>query len=129
KGFIYNAEQMLTGQLTGLRVVPAGGAPGAGAELVLRSGTSLFGNNSPLVVIDGVLLDPFIHSLHTSNLSFLNPEDIASFSLLKDASATALYGGAAANGVLLITTKSAKASDKIRLQYNTTGAVSTLRKR
>jgi iron complex outermembrane receptor protein len=129
KGLITSTEQLLAGQVAGLRVVPAGGAPGAGVELVLRSGTSLFGNNSPLLVIDGVLLDLFSHSLHTSNLSFLNPDDIASVLLLKDASATALYGGAAANGVLLITTKSGKASDKIRLQYNTTGAASSLRKK
>ncbi|GGF99121.1 SusC/RagA family TonB-linked outer membrane protein [Pontibacter amylolyticus] len=129
KGLVSSVEPAIIGRFAGLRVVPGGGAPGAGAEMVLRSGTSLFGNNSPLVVIDGVLLDAFSHSLHASNLSWLNPDDIAAVSLLKDASATALYGGAAANGVLVITTKSGNAGDKIRLQYNATGAVSSLRKR
>lgn len=129
KGLVSSVEPAIIGRFAGLRVVPGGGAPGTGAEMVLRSGTSLFGNNSPLVVIDGVLLDVFSHSLHASNLSWLNPDDIAAVSLLKDASATALYGGAAANGVLVITTKSGNAGDKIRLQYNATGAVSSLRKR
>ncbi|PVY38716.1 SusC/RagA family TonB-linked outer membrane protein [Pontibacter virosus] len=129
KGLVTSVEPAIIGRFDGLRVVSGGGAPGTGAEMVLRSGTSLFGNNSPLVIIDGVLLDFFSHSLHASNLSWLNPNDIAAVSLLKDASATALYGGAAANGVLVITTKSGNAGDKIRLQYNATGAVSSLRKR
>ncbi|MDO6391424.1 SusC/RagA family TonB-linked outer membrane protein [Pontibacter sp. BT731] len=129
KGVVTSVEHAIIGRFAGLRVVPAGGAPGTGAEMVHRSGTSLFGNNSPLVVIDGVLLDIFSHSLHASNLSWLNADDIASVSLLKDASATALYGGAAANGVLVITTKTGNAGDKIQLQYNATGAVSSLRKK
>ncbi|WP_180336295.1 SusC/RagA family TonB-linked outer membrane protein [Pontibacter ramchanderi] len=129
KGLVYNTEQLLIGQFAGLRLVPSGGSPGTGAEMVMRSGTSLLGNNSPLVVIDGVLLDPFSHSLHASNLSWLNAEDIATVSLLKDAAATALYGGAAANGVLIITTKSGRTSDKMRLLYNATGSVSSLRKK
>ncbi|MBF8962392.1 SusC/RagA family TonB-linked outer membrane protein [Pontibacter sp. FD36] len=129
KGFVTSVEQAIIGRFAGLRVVPAGGAPGTGAEMVLRSGTSLFGNNSPLVVIDGVLIDLFSHSLHASNLNWLSADDIASVSLLTDASATALYGGAAANGVLMITTKTGNADDKIRLRYNVTGAASSLRKK
>lgn len=129
KGFVYNVEQALIGRFAGLRVTPAGGSPGMGAEMVQRAGTSLFGNNSPLIVVDGILLDFFYQSNHASNLSWLNADDIASVSLLRDAASTALYGGAVANGVLVITTKSGKSGDKMRVHYNASGAASSLRKK
>ena len=90
-----NAEQGLQGKVTGVQVIRPSGAPGAGAAVRVR-GVGTFNNSSPIFVVDGVILD---------DISFLNSADIASMEVLKDASATAIYGSRGANGVIIITTK------------------------
>lgn len=90
-----NPEQSLQGKVTGVQVSSTSGAPGAGATIRVR-GVGTFNNSSPIFVVDGVILD---------DISFLNTSDIASMEVLKDASATAIYGSRGANGVIIITTK------------------------
>lgn len=91
----HNAEQSLQGRVSGVQITTSSGAPGAGATVRIR-GTGTFNNSSPIYVVDGVILD---------DISFLNPSDISSMDILKDASATAIYGSRGANGVVLIQTK------------------------
>lgn len=98
-GLFSNPAQALSGAVAGLKVTQASGSPGATPTIVLRGGTDFNGSGSPLVIIDGQLRD---------GLSDINPEDIESMEVLKDAGATALYGARASNGVILITTKSGK---------------------
>lgn len=98
-GVFSNPAQALSGAVSGLRVIQSSGNPGAAPSIVLRGGTNLNGTGSPLVIVDGQL---------RSSLSDINPEDIESMDVLKDAGATALYGARASNGVVLITTKSGK---------------------
>lgn len=93
-----NPEQELQGKVTGVEVASTSGAPGALPSILIR-GVGTFNDSSPIFVVDGVITD---------DVSFLNPEDIASMSILKDASATAIYGSRGANGVILITTKTGK---------------------
>lgn len=98
-GLFSNPAQALSGAVAGLKVTQSSGNPGAAPALVLRGGTNLDGSGSPLVLVDGQLRD---------GLSDINPEDIESMEILKDAGATALYGARASNGVVLITTKTGK---------------------
>lgn len=91
-----NAEQSMAGRVSGVQITTTSGAPGAGATVRIR-GVGTFNNSSPIYVVDGVILD---------DISFLNPSDISSMDILKDASATAIYGARGANGVVLIQTKS-----------------------
>lgn len=100
KGLFSNPAQALSGAVSGLRVLQLSGSPGATPSMILRGGTSLTGEGSPLVVIDGQV---------RSDLSDINPEDIEQMQVMKDAGATAIYGARANNGVLLITTKRGKA--------------------
>ena len=94
-----NPAQALSGAVAGLKVIQNSGSPGAAPTVILRGGTNLDGTGSPLVVVDGQLRD---------SMSDINPEDIESMDVLKDAGATALYGARASNGVILITTKKGK---------------------
>lgn len=102
-GVFSNPAQALSGAVSGLRVIQTSGNPGATPQIVLRGGTNLDGSGSPLVMVDGQLRD---------GLSDINPEDIESMEVLKDAGATALYGARASNGVILVTTKSGKAGQR-----------------
>lgn len=95
-GLFSNPAQALSGAVAGLKVIQNSGSPGAAPTVILRGGTNLDGTGSPLVVVDGQLRD---------SMSDINPEDIESMDVLKDAGATALYGARASNGVILITTK------------------------
>lgn len=105
KGAITTADQLLTGRAPGIRITSAGGQPDAAPNIRIRGGSSLSAQNNPLIVIDGVPLD-FVNPAGVSNpLSLVNPNDIESFTILKDASATAIYGSRASNGVIIITTK------------------------
>lgn len=105
KGTITSADQLITGKAPGVRITSAGGQPDAAPNIRIRGGSSLNAQNNPLIVIDGVPLD-FVTPAGVSNpLSLVNPNDIASFTVLKDASATAIYGSRASNGVIIITTK------------------------
>lgn len=108
KGFVTNAEQLIANKVPGLQITPISGKPGAGSSFLLRGGASLSASNNPLFVIDGV---PLGLADGPGIISSLNPDDISSFSILKDASAAAIYGSRGSNGVVIITTKNGKNGD------------------
>lgn len=105
KGPVVSVDQLLVGKSPGVRITNAGGAPDSAPNIRIRGGSSLSAQNNPLIVIDGVPIDVSNAAGSGNPLSFLNPNDIESFSILKDASATAIYGSRASNGVIIITTK------------------------
>jgi iron complex outermembrane receptor protein len=105
KGAIISPDQMLTGKVAGLQITSNGGAPGGGSTIRIRGGASLNATNDPLFVIDGVPVDKEGISGVSNPLNTINPNDIESYTILKDASATAIYGSRASNGVIIITTK------------------------
>ena len=111
-------QQLIQGRTAGVTVIDGGGAPGQGATIRIRGGSSLNASNDPLVIVDGVPLDPGPGGTR-NNLNSINPNDIESFTVLKDASATAIYGFRASNGVIIITTKSGSNTDgKLKFNYN-----------
>ena len=103
KGAIVSPDQMLTGKIAGVQVTSSGGEPGGGSTIRIRGGASLNATNDPLFVIDGVPVDKDGISGVSNPLSTINPNDIESYTILKDASATAIYGSRASNGVIIIT--------------------------
>ena len=109
KGKQLTAEDALVGKVAGVNIVPGSGAPGSGGTIRIRMGASLSADNDPLIVIDGV-------PVSNASISSINPNDIASFTVLKDASATAIYGARGANGVVVVKTKQGKAG-KLRINY------------
>jgi iron complex outermembrane receptor protein len=115
KGAVVTAENALNGKIAGVSINTSG-APGSGSEIRIRGGSSLSANNDPLIVVDGLPLSPIGVNGATSTLASINPNDIASFTVLKDASATAIYGSRASNGVIIITTK--RGSKKLAVDYN-----------
>jgi iron complex outermembrane receptor protein len=115
KGAVVTAENALNGKIAGVSINTSG-APGSGSEIRIRGGSSLSANNDPLIVVDGLPLSPIGVNGATSTLASINPNDIASFTILKDASATAIYGSRASNGVIIITTK--RGSKKLAIDYN-----------
>ncbi|GAA4342639.1 TonB-dependent receptor [Flaviaesturariibacter amylovorans] len=127
KGFQPSAEQLLVGKVAGLQVTTGGGAAGTGSRIRIRGGSSLNGSNDPLVVIDGVPVLEGGVAGSQNILNTINPNDIESISVLKDASATALYGSRASNGVLIITTKKGTRG-KVKFTFNTQASVQSLTK-
>ena len=120
-GLQTSADDMLSGKVAGLSIVNEGGAPGAGSTIRIRGGASLNASNEPLYVVDGLQLDPSgITGMNP--LASINPNDIESFTVLKDASATAIYGSRASNGVIIITTKKGKTNSAPKVSFN--GSVS-----
>lgn len=119
KGVINSSEQLLQGKVAGLEVTTGGGSPGGGSKIRIRGGASLNASNDPLIVIDGVPVEGNGISGSGNLLNSINPNDIESMSVLKDASATALYGSRASNGVLIITTKKGN-KGKVKYNFNTT---------
>lgn len=105
KGVITTPEQLIAGKVAGVSITPNDGAPGSGSTIRIRGGASLNASNDPLIVIDGMPLSNSGIAGAPNALALLNPNDIASFTVLKDASATAIYGSRASNGVIIITTK------------------------
>lgn len=105
KGAIANADQLLVGRSPGVRITNSGGQPDAAPNIRIRGGSSLTADNNPLIVIDGIPIDSTNPAGTSNPLAMLNPNDIESFTILKDASATAIYGSRASNGVILVTTK------------------------
>ncbi len=118
KGVITTPEQLIAGKVAGVSITSNGGAPGAGSTIRIRGGASLSASNDPLIVIDGVPLDNGGIAGSANALALINPNDIESFNILKDASATAIYGSRASNGVILITTKKGK-KGKLVFNFNT----------
>ncbi len=127
KGQNTTPEQLIAGKVPGVQITSNGGAPGSGSTIRIRGGASLNASNDPLIVVDGVPLDNGGISGAANALSLINPNDIESFNILKDASATAIYGSRASNGVIIITTKKGK-SGKPRVNFNTLFSVSKLAK-
>ena len=106
KGLVVNAQDMLAGKVAGVNVTSNSGEPGVGTQIRIRGGSSLNASNDPLIVIDGVPMDNNkVGNTGSNLLSTINPQDIESFNVLKDASATAIYGSRGSNGVIIITTK------------------------
>jgi len=127
KGNINSSEQLLQGKVPGLEVTTGGGSAGGGSKIRIRGSASLNASNDPLIVIDGVPVEGNSVSGSANLLNTINPNDIESMSVLKDASATALYGSRATNGVIIITTKKGTTS-KPRFNFNTKAAVSQIPK-
>ena len=140
KGVISSPEQLIQGKTAGVQIAQSSGEPGAGISLRIRGTSSVRGNNSPLFVIDGVPVsneevsasgaDVGVGSSGSKNpLNFLNPNDIESMSILKDASATAIYGSRGANGVVVITTKSGKTGGEGEWNFSTNLNISKVAER
>lgn len=127
KGFIPSPEQLLQGKVAGLQITSGGGSAGGGSKIRIRGGASLNASNDPLMVIDGVPVEGNGISGTGNLLSTINPNDIESVSVLKDASATALYGSRASNGVIIITTKKG-VKGKIRFNFNSQVSLSQVGK-
>jgi len=125
QGAITSPQDLLVGKSAGVVITNAGGAPGAGATILVRGGSSLNASNKPLIIIDGVPIDNNDVAGSSNFLSFVNPNDIETFTVLKDASATAIYGSRASNGVILITTKKGKAGSKMSITYNGNTSISS----
>lgn len=124
KGAITGAQELLSGKVAGVQIVTSGD-PGGGAAIRIRGGSSLSASNDPLIVVDGVPVDNGGISGERNILNFINPNDIESFTVLKDASATAIYGSRASNGVILITTKKGHLGKTISVNYSGNYSISS----
>jgi len=121
KGAIVSTDQLLTGKTAGVRITNNGGQPDSAPNIRIRGGSSLTANNNPLIVIDGIPVDNTNPAGVSNPLTLINPNDVESFSILKDASATAIYGSRASNGVIIITTKKGLTGEfKFNFSSNTT---------
>jgi iron complex outermembrane receptor protein len=119
-----SADQLIQGKAPGVTVTGNGGNPGSGSTIRIRGGASLNASNDPLIVIDGIPMDFNGLSGASNALALINPNDIESFDVLKDASAAAIYGNRASNGVILITTKKGS-TGKLKINFSTISSVST----
>ena len=129
KGLTTNAQDMLQGKIAGVTVVAADGTPGGAGSITIRGGASLNASNNPLIVIDGLAMDENGIQGVANPLSMVNPNDIESFTVLKDASATAIYGSRASNGVIIITTKKGSKGSKPQVSYAGNLSIGTLTNR
>ncbi|MCP1385487.1 SusC/RagA family TonB-linked outer membrane protein [Runella salmonicolor] len=125
KGIINSPEQLLQGKVAGVNVTSASGEPGGAQSITIRGPGGVRTGSTPLFVIDGMALDNSSTGGATNPLTFLNPQDIESIDVLKDASATAIYGSRGANGVVLITTKKGKAGFS-SLTFSSNVGISTM---
>ena len=125
KGVVNNPGNLLQGKVSGLNVTNASGEPGAGQDIIIRGVGTLRSGTSPLYVVDGFVLDNSGNGLATNPLNFINTQDIESINVLKDASAAAIYGSRAANGVVVITTKKGKAG-RTQMNFSASTAISTI---
>ncbi len=117
KGAITGPQELLAGKISGV-VITSDAAPGGGSKIRIRGESSLSASNNPLIVVDGIPLDNGGVSGSRNQLNIINPNDIESFTVLKDASAAAIYGNRASGGVIIITTKKGKLGKKIQIGYN-----------
>lgn len=123
-GAITSPQELVSGKIAGVQITTGGGAPGEGATIRIRGGSSLSASNDPLIVIDGVPVDNDGISGMRNPLSTIHPSDIETFTVLKDASATAIYGSRASNGVIIITTKKGRKGTGLQFSYNAFTSVS-----
>lgn len=124
QGQVTNPEQLIQGKVAGVQITTGGGAPGAATSIRIRGGSSLNASNDPLIVIDGVPVDNTSVTGAANALSLINPNDIETYTVLKDASATAIYGSRASNGVILITTKKGVTGEKLSVSINSQTSLS-----
>ena len=125
KGMISSPEELINGKIAGVQITNGGGSPSSGSTIRVRGGASLNASNDPLIVLDGVPLEVGGSVSGSGNfLSLINPNDIESMTVLKDASSTAIYGSRASNGVIIITTKKGKGNG-VKVSFQTTNSVST----
>lgn len=117
RGAVISPENLIAGKSAGVRITQGSG-PGGGAEIRIRGGSSLSGNNSPLIVVDGIPLDQRGVQGVRNQLNAINPDEIEDFVILKDAAATSIYGSRASNGVILITTKSGGLESEFSMEYD-----------
>jgi len=128
-GVITSAEQLVNGKISGVQITNGGGSPTAGATIRIRGGASLNASNDPLIVIDGVPMEIGQSITGSGNpLSLINPNDIETMTVLKDASSTAIYGSRASNGVIIITTKKGIKGNKPKITFSTTNSLATVAK-
>ncbi len=128
-GVITSPEQLVNGKISGVQITNSGGSPTAGATIRIRGGASLNASNDPLIVIDGVPMEIGQGITGSGNpLSLINPNDIETMTVLKDASSTAIYGSRASNGVILITTKKGIKGNKPKITFSTTNSLATVAK-
>lgn len=128
KGQVTNPEQLIQGKVAGVQITDAGGAPGAATQILIRGGSSLTASNAPLIIIDGVPVDNSSIAGASNPLSLINPNDIESITVLKDASSTAIYGVRASNGVILVTTKKGIVGDQVHVTASTQQSIATVAK-
>ena len=125
KGLVSSPEQLINGKVSGVQIMSNSGSASAGSTIRVRGGASLNASNDPLIVLDGVPLEQGGISGNSSNfLSMINPSDIESMTVLKDASSTAIYGSRASNGVIIITTKKGQQGG-LKINFNTTNSLQT----
>ncbi|WP_321348063.1 TonB-dependent receptor [uncultured Draconibacterium sp.] len=125
QGAITSPQELVTGKIAGVQITNSGGAPGEGSTIRIRGGSSLSASNDPLIVIDGVPISSEGVSGMRNPLNMIHPSDIETMTVLKDASATAIYGSRASNGVILITTKKGRKGAGLKLSYNGFSSYST----
>ncbi len=126
QGVINSPEQLINGKVSGVQIVNSGGSPSAGSTIRIRGGASLNASNDPLIVIDGMPMEVGGSVSGSGNfLSLINPNDIESMTILKDASSTAIYGSRASNGVIIITTKKGTESKRPKVSFSSTNSLST----
>lgn len=129
KGSQLNATDALIGKVAGVNIIPGTGAPGDAGTIRIRSGSSLSASNDPLIVVDGVPVDNSTIQGATNILGIINPNDIESYTVLKDASATAIYGSRASNGVIIITTRKGTENGALKLSYRDNFSLATATKK
>ena len=126
QGVINSPEQLINGKVSGVQIINGGGSPSAGSTIRIRGGASLNASNDPLIVLDGVPMEVGGSVSGSGNfLSLINPNDIESMTILKDASSTAIYGSRASNGVIIITTKKGADSKRPKITFSTTNSLQT----
>lgn len=128
KGAITTPEQLIQGKVAGVNIISNSGQPGVGSQIRIRGGASLNASNDPLIVIDGVPFSGNTIDNAPSPLSLINPNDIETFTVLKDANATAIYGSRASNGVILITTKKGGTGTPV-INFSTNNSIATVAKK
>ena len=128
KGGITSPQDLIVGKSAGTVITSSDGAPGAGSQIRIRGGSSMSASNDPLIIIDGFPVSNSGISGLANPLSTINPNDIETFTVLKDASATAIYGSRASNGVILITTKKGLTGQKMKVEYNGTMSANSIPK-
>jgi len=129
KGQVTNPEQLIQGKIAGVNITTNGGQPGSATQIRIRGGSSLTATNNPLIVIDGIPVETEGLNGASNPLTLINPNDIETYTVLKDASATAIYGSRASNGVILITTKKGLQGEKLHVNFNSQASIATLVKK